>query len=93
MCDAMHDDIYTDTQKLYVAGLPDDVSELKQHLLYQIRLRDNMERDRNAFERQNNELIESVIDARSIIKQFRDAHPDTPVVAAKNTKFTRELNR
>lgn len=41
--------IYTDEQKQYVASVKDE--DLRDHLLHQVRLRDNMESDRNSFER------------------------------------------
>ena len=44
------ENIYTEKQKKYVAGVKDE--HLRDHLLYQTRLRDNMEADRNAFEKQ-----------------------------------------
>lgn len=41
--------LYTKAQMDYVNGLSDD--ELRSHLLHQVRLRDNMEFDRNSFEK------------------------------------------
>ena len=90
--DAVPDDLYTQKQKDYVASLPDDPAVLKDHLLHQIRLRDNLGRDRDKFELENNRLSEVIRDARQIIKQFRDAHPDTRVEATDGSKFAKLLS-
>jgi N-acyl-D-aspartate/D-glutamate deacylase len=41
-------EIYTKDQQEYVDSVKDE--DLRKHLLHQVRLRDNMERDRNSFE-------------------------------------------
>lgn len=43
-------DLYTKEQRDYVNNIPD--TELRHHLLHQIRLRDNLRADRDAFEKQ-----------------------------------------
>lgn len=47
--------LYTDKQLEYVDNIQD--KDLRSHLLHQIRLRDNMESDRNNFEQMYNELL------------------------------------
>ena len=42
--------IFTESQRIYVESIDD--SMLRPHLLHQVRLRDNMESDRNSFERE-----------------------------------------
>lgn len=51
---AIGTEIYTQQQIDYVSGVSD--SQLRAHLLHQVRLRDNMERDRDAFEIQLREI-------------------------------------
>lgn len=41
--------LFTQDQKDYVASVKDE--DLRDHLLHQVRLRDNMEKDRDAFEK------------------------------------------
>ena len=45
--------LYTNEQIYYVNSVKDE--DLRAHLLHQVRLRDNMEKDRNAFEKQAGE--------------------------------------
>lgn len=57
--------LYTPEQVAYVAGLPDDLASLKEELLHQIRLRDNLRSDRDSFERKLNHAVDVVTDARN----------------------------
>ena len=54
--------IYTKKQIDYVNSVPD--SELRSHLLHQVRLRDNMEADRDSFQKLNNDLVKKIKDIR-----------------------------
>ena len=47
--DATPEGLYTEKQINYVNSVKDD--QLRSHLLHQVRLRDNMEQDRDAFEK------------------------------------------
>jgi hypothetical protein len=47
--------LFTQEQFDYVMNVPEIY--LRSHLLHQVRLRDNMEADRNAFEKMHNELL------------------------------------
>tara|TARA_R110000782_G_scaffold51708_1_gene111338 strand:+ start:1738 stop:1971 length:234 start_codon:yes stop_codon:yes gene_type:complete len=47
--------LFTQEQFDYVMNVPEIY--LRSHLLHQVRLRDNMESDRNAFEKMYNELL------------------------------------
>ena len=47
--------LFTQEQFDYVMNVPEIY--LRSHLLHQVRLRDNMEADRNAFEKMYNELL------------------------------------
>lgn len=47
--------IFTKEQQDYVASVSDE--NLRSHLLHQVRLRDNMESDRNAFEKLYKEAL------------------------------------
>ena len=90
MCsDGAPNDLYTETQKQYVAGLPDDPEILKDHLLHQIRLRDNLRRDRDNFEKQNNELSQIILDARSSLVLLRAENPDAAVFINNSTTIKR----
>jgi hypothetical protein len=44
--------LYTEKQINYVNSVKD--GDLRSHLLHQVRLRDNMEQDRDAFEKESN---------------------------------------
>jgi hypothetical protein len=46
---AIPEGLYTEQQITYVNSVKDE--QLRSHLLHQVRLRDNMEQDRDAFER------------------------------------------
>jgi len=46
---------FTDVQLSYVNSVVE--KELRTHLLHQVRLRDNIESDRNNFEKMYNELL------------------------------------
>lgn len=50
--------IYTQEQKEYANSVPEN--QLRQHLIHQVRLRDNMESDRNSFETMYNNLCKKV---------------------------------
>lgn len=54
-------ELYTQEQRQYVGSLPDDPATLKKHLLHQVRLRDNLRRDRDVFEQKCRELTERLI--------------------------------
>tara|TARA_R110000868_G_C10373815_1_gene718673 strand:- start:262 stop:495 length:234 start_codon:yes stop_codon:yes gene_type:complete len=47
--------LFTQEQFEYVMNVPEIY--LRSHLLHQVRLRDNMEADRNSFEKMYNELL------------------------------------
>ena len=47
--------LFTQEQFDYVMNVPEIY--LRSHLLHQVRLRDNMEADRNSFEKMYNELL------------------------------------
>lgn len=53
MSTAIGEGLFTQEQQEYVNSVKDE--DLRAHLLYQVRLRDNMERDRDAFEKQAGE--------------------------------------
>lgn len=50
-------DLFTKDQHDYVNRVKDE--DLRYHLLYQVRLRDNMEKDRDAFERLLNSKLQA----------------------------------
>jgi len=56
---AIPEGLYTYEQESYVNSVPD--SMLREHLLYQVRLRDLMEKDRNAFQKMYTDLSEKYI--------------------------------
>ena len=58
--------LYSEVQVNYVNGISDE--NLRDHLLYQLRLRDNMEADRNAFEKENTELKNRIREIERKIK-------------------------
>ena len=58
--------LYSEVQVNYVNGISDE--NLRDHLLYQLRLRDNMELDRNAFEKENTELKNRIREIERKIK-------------------------
>lgn len=76
---ALPDNIYTSEQREYVDALPNDAALLKSHLLHQVRLRDLMEADRNAFEKENNKHIELVRSLRKEVvrlsEELKEEHP------------------
>ena len=52
---SVSESLFTQEQFDYVMNVPEIY--LRSHLLHQVRLRDNMEADRNAFEKMYNELL------------------------------------
>ncbi len=60
-CPGCAPNLYTEEQKAYVEGLPDDPATLKIHLLHQVRLRDNMEADRDRMEKSRNGYRDQII--------------------------------
>lgn len=58
-----HDDMNTKEQHDYVDSIPDNL--LRSHLLHLVRLRDNVSRDRDSFERQHSELVDRFIQLRT----------------------------
>lgn len=59
------DGLYTEVQINYVNSISDE--NLREHLLYQLRLRDNMEADRDAFEKENTFLKNKIRDIETKI--------------------------
>jgi len=62
----MSKNLYTKEQRDYVDSIDD--KDLRTHLLHQVRLRDNMEKDRNAFEKENNEILKKYRDLNDYIE-------------------------
>jgi len=54
-CKSDSESLFTQEQFDYVMNVPEIY--LRSHLLHQVRLRDNMEADRNEFEKMYNELL------------------------------------
>ena len=52
---SVSESLFTQEQFDYVMNVPEIY--LRSHLLHQVRLRDNMEADRNEFEKMYNELL------------------------------------
>jgi hypothetical protein len=52
---SVSESLFTQEQFDYVMNVPEIY--LRSHLLHQVRLRDNMEADRNSFEKMYNELL------------------------------------
>ena len=52
---SVSESLFTQEQFDYVMNVPEIY--LRSHLLHQVRLRDNMESDRNEFEKMYNELL------------------------------------
>jgi len=64
MSGTLHE-LFTKEQKEYVDGIKDE--DLRFHLLHQIRLRDNLRKDRDAFEKENNRLLGMIRNQREDI--------------------------
>jgi predicted metal-dependent phosphoesterase TrpH len=56
--------LYTKNELDYVESIKDE--ELRIELLYQIRLRNNMEYDRDSFENENNTLKNTIIEIKEL---------------------------
>lgn len=69
MADQPNSDIYTQKQREYVDSIPN--SELRSHLLHQVRLRDNMEADRDSFEKRVNEMCQAPSCMKCITSEMR----------------------
>lgn len=52
---SVSESLFTQEQFDYVMNVPEIY--LRSHLLHQVRLRDNMEADRNEFEKMHNDLL------------------------------------
>ena len=66
--EAMSNDLFTERQKEYVGSVEDE--NLRTHLLHQVRLRDNMQYDRDAFEKQVTELSKWKAEQLEVLRQL-----------------------
>ena len=68
--------LYTEVLINYVNSIPEE--QLREHLLYQLRLRDNMEADRDSFEKENTFLKNKIrdIEAKISLISERDGRID-----------------